>query len=202
MNWTAAMVSDTDIPAAAIRNYLEQSLVRQVLGEVTKGDKFGAIADVGAGYGRLSCVLQEFSDNVFAIEREAELRRIGNSLNPNVVFLPVETLSNIPLVDASGLLGVPTRPDRLANRVLIVRCDFGSDAPISTAGLWVRGVIDLERLDFSSAGSHPGFATDSGRFLGPIVQSQWGQVQLVKPADLFTPEQAAVLTERLKPEAA
>jgi SAM-dependent methyltransferase len=95
------MVSDTDIPAAAIRNYLEQSLVRQVLGEVTKGDKFGAIADVGAGYGRLSCVLQEFSDNVFAIEREAELRRIGNSLNPNVVFLPVETLSNIPLVDAS-----------------------------------------------------------------------------------------------------
>ena len=108
----------------------------------------------------------------------------------------------IPLVDASGLLGVPTRPDRLANRVLIVRCDFGSDAPISTAGLWVRGVIDLERLDFSSAGSHPGFATDSGRFLGPIVPSQWGQVQLVKPADLFTPEQAAVLTERLKPEAA
>lgn len=107
-----------------------------------------------------------------------------------------------PLVDASALLGVSPPPDRMSNRVLVVRCTLGAGSAPCAAGLWVQSVVELERLDFAAAGSHPGFSTDTGRFLGPVTQTRWGQVQLVKPEDLFTPEQAAVLADRLKGAAA
>jgi len=108
----------------------------------------------------------------------------------------------IPLVDVSGLLGAAAVADRKSNRVLVVRCALNPESLPSTTGLWVQSVVDLERVDFSAAGSHPGFDTESGRFLGPVVETRWGQVQLVNPEQLFSPQQASILAERLKEAAA
>ncbi len=108
----------------------------------------------------------------------------------------------IPLVDAARLLGATPEPDRMANRVIVVRVTAGT-APVEwPVGLWVESVLEIERTDFEAAGGHPGFATDSTRFLGPVAQTRWGPVQLVEPAEIFTPEQAAVMTERLTEGAA
>ncbi|GMV27334.1 MAG: hypothetical protein AMXMBFR58_33650 [Phycisphaerae bacterium] len=108
----------------------------------------------------------------------------------------------IPLVDAARLLDQPVVPDRMANRVLVVRCSPGPDHVPWTAGLWVHSILEIDRIDFDQPGSHPGLATGAGRFLGAIAQTRWGQVQLVEPRELFTPEQAAVLADRLKEAAA
>ena len=108
----------------------------------------------------------------------------------------------VPLVDAASLLNAPRGPVRMANRVIVV--SVGTDTtPIDwRVGLWVESVLEVERLDFDSAGGHPGFAADSGRFLGPVAQTRWGQVQLMKPAEIFTPEQTRIMTQRLAEAAA
>ncbi len=108
----------------------------------------------------------------------------------------------IPLIDAASLLNAPREPTRMANRVLVVHA--GTElAPVNWhAGLWVESVLEVERLDFGNASGHPGFATDAGRFLGPVAQTRWGQVQLVTPHEIFTPEQARVMTQRLAEAAA
>ncbi len=108
----------------------------------------------------------------------------------------------IPLVDACTLLGASRPADSMANRVLVVRCSLAPDSRFCTAGLWVQSVVELDRLDFGAAGSHPGFATEAGRFLGSVIDTRFGQVQLVRPENLFTPDQAAVLAERLSEAAA
>jgi len=103
----------------------------------------------------------------------------------------------IPLVDAAMLLGAEPAPDRMVNRVLVLRV-VASEAPLDWhVGLWVESILELEHIDFEDAGGHPGFATDAARFLGPVAQTRFGQVQLMKPAELFTPEQASLLTQRL-----
>jgi chemotaxis-related protein WspB len=107
----------------------------------------------------------------------------------------------IPLVDVARLLDLPTSPDRMLNRVLVVRCG-SPDAVLWSAGLWIDALIDIDRIDFSSSAAHPGFAVESGRFLGSVVQTRFGHVQQVRTEGLFTPEQAAVLAERLKEAAA
>ena len=108
----------------------------------------------------------------------------------------------IPLVDVTRLLGGTPSGDRMVNRVLVVRRSLGSESNDWPVGLWVEGVLELERIDFESAGNHPGFETDAGRFLGPVAQTRWGQVQRVDAQDIFTPEEAAVLSERLAESAA
>ena len=108
----------------------------------------------------------------------------------------------IPLVDAARLLGAEPAPDRMFNRVLVLRVGAGV-APVDwPVGLWVESVLELERIDFDAEGAHPGFASDAGRFLGPVAPTRFGQVQLVKPAELFTPEQAGVISQRLAEAAA
>lgn len=103
-----------------------------------------------------------------------------------------------PLIDAAGLMGLTPPADRMSNRVLVVRCTPDESSLPWAAGLWVENIVEVERIDFDAAGSHPGFASEGGRFLGPVVESRWGAVQQVAPYELFTPEQAALLSERLK----
>ena len=105
--------------------------------------------------------------------------------------------SLIPLVDAAMLLGAAPEPDRMANRVLVLRIT-PEDSPIQwPIGLWVQAVLEVDRVDFAQVGSHPGFAIDAVRFLGPVAQTRWGQVQLVLPSEIFTAEQVAIMTDRL-----
>lgn len=108
----------------------------------------------------------------------------------------------IPLVDAAGVLGEAASPDRMTNRVLVLRVGEAGSPVEWPVGLWVESVLDLERVEFGAADGHPGFEIERGRFLGPIASTRWGQVQLVKPGELFTPQQASLLSQRLAEAAA
>lgn len=108
----------------------------------------------------------------------------------------------IPLVDTVRLLAAEPAPDRMANRVIVVRVGRGGTAGDWPVGLWVEAVIEIERIEFSAAGGHPGLSTAACRFLGPVAQTRWGLVQEVTPEVIFTPEQVRVLTERIGEAAA
>ncbi len=108
----------------------------------------------------------------------------------------------IPLVNTARLLGAVPAPDRQANRIIVIRATAAGTPIDWLVGLWVENVMEIERIEFAAAGTHPGFATDQGRFLGSVAQTRWGQVQLVKPDEIFTPEQAAIMTQRLSEVAA
>jgi len=105
LRWDARMVSDSGrAESAAIRNYLEQSLVREVLA-IARTQRPATVAlDVGAGFGRLSCVLAEFAPRVVAVERDPRLLAIGQALNPAVEFISVASLERLPLPDGSANL--------------------------------------------------------------------------------------------------
>ena len=110
----------------------------------------------------------------------------------------------IPLVDVAALLGrATTGGDLMSNRVLVVRSNpLDGSQNESTIGLWVEGVVELARIDFDAPGGHPGFAGEVSRLLGPLAQTEFGLVQQVRPAELFTPEQAKIIWARLKVDAA
>lgn len=108
----------------------------------------------------------------------------------------------IPLVDAARLLQGEPAPDRMMNRVLVLRVPGHEGRAEWHVGLWVECILDLERVDFRAPDHHPGFATEECRFLGPVTRTHWGLAQLVEPRELFTPEQESTLTHRLAEEAA
>lgn len=113
--------------------------------------------------------------------------------------------SLIPLVDAGVLLGASRAPERMANRVIVTRV---SNALSSTSAspwpvaIWVDSVLEIDRVDFDASGGHPGFGGDGARFLGPIAQTRWGTVQLIRSDELFNAEQVRVLSERIAEAAA
>jgi chemotaxis-related protein WspB len=106
----------------------------------------------------------------------------------------------IPVVDVARLLSGSAEPDRMTNRVIVVRAQ--SPAIEWHVGLWVERVLEIERIDFAATDVHPGFETERGRFLGPIAPTRFGNVQFLRPDELFTPEEAAVLAQRLAEDAA
>ncbi len=108
----------------------------------------------------------------------------------------------IPLIDTARLLGAAPAPDRLANRVIVVRVRAADGLIDLLVGLWVESVLEIDRIEFKAAGTHSGFTTESCRFLGPIAQTRWGLVQRVTPDLLFSLEQAEMLTQRLAEAAA
>jgi SAM-dependent methyltransferase len=122
--WNAKMVSDSGgAEAAAVRNYLEQRLVREALTLAQFHRPATVAVDVGAGFGRLSCVLAEFAPRVIAAERDPGLRAIGQTLNPGVEFLAVEALDRLPLADGVAELALTFTvlqhlPDDECRRVL------------------------------------------------------------------------------------
>jgi SAM-dependent methyltransferase len=107
LRWNAQMVSNSGgAEAAAIRNYLEQRLVREALA-VARAHRPAVVAlDVGAGFGRLSCVLAEFAPRVIAVERDPQLRQLGQTLNPAIGFIAIPSLDRLPLADASADLAL------------------------------------------------------------------------------------------------
>lgn len=118
----------------------------------------------------------------------------------------------VPMVDAAGVLGLPATEDRMANRVLVLRSggSGASGAPAgdgvaprsATIGLWVHRVLDLARVDFCAATSHPGLSNVHARFLGPIGEAPWGLVQLVAPHELLDDAQWTLVAGRLAEAAA
>lgn len=94
--WSIPEVSDTAGPAAALRNYLEQSDVRRCLAAAAAIGPLQRAADVGCGYGRLTPVLTEFAAEVAGFERESHLAAEAARLVPAAAVHRVESLLQLP----------------------------------------------------------------------------------------------------------
>lgn len=94
--WTTTKVVDVAGAAYTVRTYLEQADVRRFLTKVQEQTAISAACDVGAGYGRLSVVLSEFSNRVVAYEREEHFVREAQLLLPSVNFVQIDSLSELP----------------------------------------------------------------------------------------------------------
>lgn len=96
VTWTVRGVSDADGPAANIRNYIERRTLRSLLARAADGKRLRRACEVGCGYGRLVMTLKEFADEVVGFEREPQLVKIAQTLLPDVSFIRIESLDNIP----------------------------------------------------------------------------------------------------------
>jgi SAM-dependent methyltransferase len=96
--WTPAEVVDATGPEYNVRCYLERRGIREILADIAPG-RLGRGIDVGCGYGRLSMVLTEFCDEVVGLEREPALVARAQALLPDVRFVRVATLADLPLED-------------------------------------------------------------------------------------------------------
>lgn len=95
MVWTVSAVSDAHEQTATVRNYLEQKTIRQILNEMTQGRKLERACEVGCGYGRVIMVLKEFADFVKGFERESHLVAMARSLQPDIEFQRIDSLTEI-----------------------------------------------------------------------------------------------------------
>jgi SAM-dependent methyltransferase len=98
--WTENDVVEVSGAELVVRTYIEQAAVRRYLTSVAGNTRLGMICDIGAGYGRMSCVLTEFSDCVVAFEREQLLVRKGSYLLPSVQFRRADSLESLPAGDS------------------------------------------------------------------------------------------------------
>jgi chemotaxis-related protein WspB len=101
----------------------------------------------------------------------------------------------IPLIDAAVLMGTESGEPRMANRILVVRVMQKPDDNKSI-GLLVEQVVGVDDLDFKNSSTHPGLNVPDTEYLGSVAQTDAGMVQLLEPARILKPEQAAVLFER------
>lgn len=97
--WTQDHVVDASGADLVIRTYLEQAEVRRYLAHAARKTTLASACDVGAGYGRMSCVLREFCDRVVAVERDPALAAAGSHLLPTVEFRPLGALTSLPAAD-------------------------------------------------------------------------------------------------------
>lgn len=96
VTWTVRGVSDTDGPAANVRNYIERRTLRSLIERATGGKRLRRACEVGCGYGRLVMTLNEYADEAVGFEREPELVEIAKTLLPSVNFVRVESLDKLP----------------------------------------------------------------------------------------------------------
>jgi SAM-dependent methyltransferase len=121
--WTEQDVVDASGADLVVRTYLEQSEVRRYLGHVGRKTSLASACDVGAGYGRMSCVLHEFCDQVAAFEKDPLLARKGSTLLPVIQFSCVDSLASLPAADdefdfALTFTVLQHLEDELARRVI------------------------------------------------------------------------------------
>lgn len=111
--WTTGDVAqDSDFPVHSLKTYLEQTDLRRFLlkarGSHRSLFRWGSrretnlrnLADIGAGYGRLTPVLGEFG-RVTAFEREPALVELGQGLIPDVTWCRVDRLDQLPVRDGA-----------------------------------------------------------------------------------------------------
>lgn len=115
--------------------------------------------------------------------------------------VPLVDVTRLVLRDAresgGGASGSPREdaPTRLAQRIVVTAMPPPhADRRI---GLRVDALLDLAAVEPAASGSHPGFTTPFGGFLGTLVETPWGLAQLVRPQELFDGAQWSVLAGRL-----
>jgi SAM-dependent methyltransferase len=104
--WTPREVVDVDGPRAMLRAYLEQRDVRELTARASSSAPIATACDVGCGFGRLTPVLTEFADRVIGFEREPDLLRIAQSMQPSIEFRSIDSLSHLSADDASFAFGL------------------------------------------------------------------------------------------------
>lgn len=96
--WTPAEVVDATGPEYNVRCYLERRGIREILESIAP-ERLARDIDVGCGYGRLSMVLTEICNEVIGLEREPALVERAAELLPDVRFIRVAALTELPLED-------------------------------------------------------------------------------------------------------
>jgi len=86
-------VNDADLSR---RNYIEQEDLKGYLRSVSDKIKISKIIEFGCGYGRMTQVLTEFTNDVVGIEREPFFVNKACKLIPNITFIQAEDLSSVP----------------------------------------------------------------------------------------------------------
>jgi chemotaxis-related protein WspB len=99
----------------------------------------------------------------------------------------------VPVIDLNILaLGVPT-PARLMTRIVIVRLEAGDVGVVTLLGLLVPEVLRTAHLD-PGAFASPSFAADSAGYLGGVVVTDDGVIQLVHLPALSSVAMGAITT--------
>ncbi|MHC5004237.1 MAG: chemotaxis protein CheW [Planctomycetota bacterium] len=94
----------------------------------------------------------------------------------------------LPLLDVRSLLGDGDAELRRACRIIIVRLEA------HRIGLLVESVESVERGEVEAA--HPGLAVADAPYLGPVLRTDAGMVQLIDPERLLADEHRAILFQR------
>jgi len=99
--WSFGHVVDADLPAFALRTYLEHADVRAVLRQAVPAGPVESACEVGCGYGRMTVVLGEFARRVEGFERQPEFVAAARRLHTAFTFHQVSTLGQLPAADGS-----------------------------------------------------------------------------------------------------
>ncbi|WP_136417619.1 class I SAM-dependent methyltransferase [Herbaspirillum sp. ST 5-3] len=99
--WQQQHVVDVRDAAFAARTYREHADVRALIRNAVGAWRFQSACEVGAGFGRMTVVLTEFADRVTGFEREAHFVEEATRLLPNINFVQVGSLQELPAATAS-----------------------------------------------------------------------------------------------------
>lgn len=99
--WTVGDVVNADLPAFALRTYLEQSDLRSFLQRANAIRPLESACELGCGYGRMTVVLGEFARQVVGFERQPPFVETARRLHPSFRFSAVEGLHALPAPDRS-----------------------------------------------------------------------------------------------------
>ncbi|AFY68055.1 class I SAM-dependent methyltransferase [Geitlerinema sp. PCC 7407] len=99
--WQQQHVVDVRDAAFAARTYREHADVRALLRRVTGAERLQSACEVGAGYGRMTVVLTEFAEQVTGLERERHFVEEATRLLPEITFINVAALTQLPVATES-----------------------------------------------------------------------------------------------------
>lgn len=87
-------------PSLSVRNYIEQADVRRIMAECSREIDILNACELGCGYGRMTMVLSEYSEQVHGFEREKAFVDIAKALIPGITFNNLESLSDTGAKDS------------------------------------------------------------------------------------------------------
>lgn len=97
--WTPDNIASRDMARTVIRTYIEHSALSHILDYDLEA--YGSIAEVGAGFGRMTALLLDSGVPVVAFEREPHMVLAMQKLLPKAEAVRVASLAQLPAEDAS-----------------------------------------------------------------------------------------------------
>jgi Methyltransferase domain len=98
LKWNPQLANTYEGPSLAIQTTYEQRYLRSAIRQVTSRlPQRAKAADFGAGYSRLTPVLEEFFTTAIGLEREPDLIALSKRPVTTIDMCPVQKLSEVPL---------------------------------------------------------------------------------------------------------